>query len=476
MDKKFLLYLTIIFLLYLSLNLRIKVLDWDAISYILNAKAYAGAGEYFEWHRPPILPLLIAIGYKIFGINEIIPRILGCFFSAFTVLAIYLLGREIKNEKMGAYSAILFSITPLIINWAPRMYTAIPAIGMMALALTALFKYFKTKNNIQYYLFYIISALAFLTRYESGLILIIGTLIMWLYKQLDLRLIKGLIIFALTLSPWLYFNWINNGTPFYSMSIAFGQAEVFPPSFLNYYLKNFWLIYTPPLALLSLIPIIKYLMETKITRNSIILRKTATSTSLLLFLFFFLYYQAMVNLKDMRYILPSLLGFSLLAGEGLLIISEKVKIFNIPYLISILLFLAFPLIAPYFTSCEDYKELGNTISQLPEGNIATPTWPYITYYSDKTAKWVPSAYEQLLQETQTRGIKYILVYDRVIEPTWATADYLSQKQEFKQINKTSGCYGTAIIFEYNSEVSGELKTGGKDIINSNAFEDLKILP
>ncbi len=78
--------------------------------------------HYWEWSRRldlsyyskgPMIAYLIAAGTSLFGNNVFGVRVLAAAFSLLSSLALFKLGKEMFNEKVGAVSAILFQLVPL---------------------------------------------------------------------------------------------------------------------------------------------------------------------------------------------------------------------------------------------------------------------------------------------------------------------------------------------------------------------------
>ncbi|GAB4388503.1 MAG: glycosyltransferase family 39 protein [Thermodesulfovibrionales bacterium] len=78
--------------------------------------------HYWEWSRHldlsfyskgPLIAYLIAAGTAVFGDNELGVRALAVVLSALSSVLLYLLGRDLFDEKVGAASAVLFQAVPL---------------------------------------------------------------------------------------------------------------------------------------------------------------------------------------------------------------------------------------------------------------------------------------------------------------------------------------------------------------------------
>ncbi len=63
----------------------------------------------------PIYPFLIAIFYKVFGVHEIIGRIVSTVFAAGTAIYLYLIAKQLIGEKGALFSVALFAFAPLAV-------------------------------------------------------------------------------------------------------------------------------------------------------------------------------------------------------------------------------------------------------------------------------------------------------------------------------------------------------------------------
>lgn len=74
--------------------------------------------DYTRWdsnhiwlHKQPLFLWLIALSYKLFGINEFALRIPSAVMSALVILFIYRIGSNTCNKKVGWYGALLFTLS-----------------------------------------------------------------------------------------------------------------------------------------------------------------------------------------------------------------------------------------------------------------------------------------------------------------------------------------------------------------------------
>lgn len=73
------------------------------------------SGEFkYLTHYPPLLPILISLSYRLFGISEWATRLVTLIASAGTIVSLYLIGRTIFTEKEGIMVSLLALATPMV--------------------------------------------------------------------------------------------------------------------------------------------------------------------------------------------------------------------------------------------------------------------------------------------------------------------------------------------------------------------------
>lgn len=145
--------------------------------------------------HPPIYYWFLDIWTKVFGSSAVILRLSSVLFSLITIFFVYLIGKKIKNEKMGILAALLTGINPLFVYYSQelRMYS------MATMWLMIGFYFFiKIKNKryktIDLIIFNLMMGLAFGTFYGS------------------IFLIAALAFYFLVKKEWRLFFMTNIGT------------------------------------------------------------------------------------------------------------------------------------------------------------------------------------------------------------------------------------------------------------------------
>lgn len=66
--------------------------------------------EYCRHDQPPLFFLAVHFAFKIFGYTEVVGRMVSACLGLMSIIAIYRLGKEIKNNEVGLFAAFLTSI------------------------------------------------------------------------------------------------------------------------------------------------------------------------------------------------------------------------------------------------------------------------------------------------------------------------------------------------------------------------------
>ena len=128
LDKKFLISIILFsaIMFFISLFPINKIYLWDEAVYLSTAENLFKPDPYYSEisYRPPLLPLLIKIGSVLFDIN-IIAHILISLFFVLGIISLYLLGKEVFNEKTGFIAGIFFGTSPFLLHISTKIMTDI---------------------------------------------------------------------------------------------------------------------------------------------------------------------------------------------------------------------------------------------------------------------------------------------------------------------------------------------------------------
>ena len=198
--KKWVYFLLILFFL-VKVNLIFRYHDtrWDESVFIGMGKYIFSEGESGLWEsiRPPGLPLVFGLFWKL-GLNSIIlSELLSIFFAMGCIYFTYLIGNELYNSKIGFFSALILSVTPVFFYFSSYGFTGIPSTFM---ALVSIYFFIKKR----YFICGVFSAAALLFRFPQGLLLPI--FLFWLYIKNKNKIVSFILGWSSLVIPFFIFN------------------------------------------------------------------------------------------------------------------------------------------------------------------------------------------------------------------------------------------------------------------------------
>ncbi|MCA9408850.1 MAG: glycosyltransferase family 39 protein [Candidatus Omnitrophica bacterium] len=167
-------------------------------------------GYFFHplFKHPPVFSLLIALSFKLFGINENAAAYIPILFSILMIPLIFLLGRMIFNAKIGLIAALILTFDPINIICSQKIWMESTLSFFILLSVTFFAYAIKSKKDIFFLLSGIGCGLAALTKYPS----ILTTFAFILYAMAVQRglLKKPMFLLSLVLPiilmiPWFLF-------------------------------------------------------------------------------------------------------------------------------------------------------------------------------------------------------------------------------------------------------------------------------
>jgi 4-amino-4-deoxy-L-arabinose transferase-like glycosyltransferase len=139
---------------------------WDASVYQAMARYIGSGGLYGTWElfRPPFWPLILSI---FSGFNPItlewIAKLITLLASLGIIYLVYKIGEKMK-PWVGVVASVLISISAPFLTFSVVPMTEIPSLFLITLAI-----YFFIENK--YFLAGLVSGLACITRFPTGLII-----------------------------------------------------------------------------------------------------------------------------------------------------------------------------------------------------------------------------------------------------------------------------------------------------------------
>lgn len=183
---------------------------------------YNGENRY---DKPILFYWMMAVSYKIFGINEFSARFPSAITAFLLVLSLFLFLRHLQNEKIAMYASISLTLSIYFLIYSHAAVTDMAltlfiSLSLMSFYLSVTVKGLTEKINWYTYGFYLFSALAFLTKGLIGIVFPFGVAIFYLLSTEGLKGIRrafslrGGILFLIVSMPWYGAQFLINGQEF----------------------------------------------------------------------------------------------------------------------------------------------------------------------------------------------------------------------------------------------------------------------
>ncbi|MFX1519939.1 MAG: ArnT family glycosyltransferase [Promethearchaeota archaeon] len=166
--------------------------------------------------KPPLIFWLMAVSYKIFGVNEFAVRFIPAVFGVFSVLLIYLLAKQFFEKKVALLSSLLLSLCQFHVKYSRQGMLDVPLTFFILLTLFLFIKGFNSKSASPtfFILAGISQGLGILTKWHAAIFPTI-TIILFicLQKKWNVLFSKklGIYLISVVLSalPWLVYMYMS---------------------------------------------------------------------------------------------------------------------------------------------------------------------------------------------------------------------------------------------------------------------------
>ncbi len=267
-------------------------------------------GEYW-YDKPPMYYWLVVVAFKLFGINEFAARFPSALLAVICVMMVYVSVSKLFSERVGMASGLILATSIEYFYLGKAAVTDIT----LTLFLTASLLCFLQKR---YYLFYIFSALATLTKgpigflFPGAIILIWMTLTRRLSELKHMKIPLGVIVWAVIAMPWYLAMYQLHGADFVNGFIGVNNIARFTTA--EHAKTSGWYFFIPVL-ILGFFPWTALMFQTIKTSLK---AKNRKEYSTLLFLniwaaFIFLFF-SISSTKLLTYILPVYPPLAILVG------------------------------------------------------------------------------------------------------------------------------------------------------------------
>jgi 4-amino-4-deoxy-L-arabinose transferase-like glycosyltransferase len=167
---------------------------------------YANNIRYLE--KAPLMYWLIALSYKVFGVNEFAARLPIALATLALIFVTFYVGKYLFDERAGFYAGLIIATCVGIYLFTRVLWPDVMLTLLLELAFYSFLRAMENKNSRWAYGIYFFGALAVLTKGLIGavfpaIIIIVYLLISGqLRRLLELHLVTGTLLFFVVAAPW----------------------------------------------------------------------------------------------------------------------------------------------------------------------------------------------------------------------------------------------------------------------------------
>ena len=166
--------------------------------------------------KPPLVFWLMAISYKIFGLNEFAVRFFPAVFGIFSVILTYLLAKQFFEKKVALFSSLLLSICQFHVKYSRQGMLDVPLAFFALLTLFLFIKGYnsKTASSIFFILAGISQGLGILTKWHAAIFPTLAIILfICLQKRWEFLFSRNILFYfisvALSTLPWLVYMYMS---------------------------------------------------------------------------------------------------------------------------------------------------------------------------------------------------------------------------------------------------------------------------
>lgn len=161
--------------------------------------AYQGSEPFSS--APPLFSYAVFASFKIFGISDLSARLVSILSEVIAVLGVYVLAKELYNEKTACIAAIIFIFVPWNILWFGRAQTDPMMVALMTLAVALYVRAYR--NNKSMLPFGVILGLGVFTKQPA--LAVLPLVLLWSYFQgiKKKQIINAILCFFVGMLPLL---------------------------------------------------------------------------------------------------------------------------------------------------------------------------------------------------------------------------------------------------------------------------------
>lgn len=434
---------------------------WDEAVYMGLAENLYYHGAYAfntgdqEKFRPPLYPATLASLFLLTGPSETAAIILNIILAIMTAIILYYLSEELYHDrKISIAAPALLLASQQYIFWTSKILTETLAVFLVTLSLFAYIKISKSKTHAIPPVFGLILALAFLARYP--LIILPAYFCLFTLATKGFRAqaskisaahklksipLEAIIVFLITLSPWIHHSIATYGNPLGAALENIHQVnDLYPSDPKTYYIFNFFTYY-PLLGPLLIAGIIL-----SFRKNSINKKEDMFIIGWLAVILLYLTFG--VGQKYMRFLLIALPCMAIISARALSYISGKLTKRHSALLMSLaILSICIVSSADGITTAiadkknnialreaGEYMRIHSSINET----IMSENYPLFYYYTKHKVIQYPEKPEQIVKLIKAYNISYIVLDNFIEYPKYAYALFDNNPAFIKEFEKKEG--------------------------------------
>lgn len=206
---------------------------------------WGGNGPGYVEMEFPLLPFMIALAYKAFGIHDWVAIVIPFLSGIGLVVCTYLLARLVANSVVAVFAGIIVAVSPALIPLTTELWPDPPMVFLASLSMFELIKWTKSDSWVDLIVGAISASLAILLKLTALYILVpIFFLYIHKYRRLWWTKLQGWILLLIVVGPpvlwyWhsytLYRDYHNTFGILTGGYMKFGTLEIlFSPSFYSH--------------------------------------------------------------------------------------------------------------------------------------------------------------------------------------------------------------------------------------------------
>jgi 4-amino-4-deoxy-L-arabinose transferase-like glycosyltransferase len=321
-----------------------------------------GQANYYLSH-PPLVPLLLFLSFKLFGVNEWSARLVSIIFSLIGLLFFYLLMEYISNKRIALFSSMFMCFMPMFSYYGRIVNYESVTLGLSLVFLYGFTKYIHTRGK-SFLLIAIISAILGALSDWAFYLIILTPLIYIKGRIKNIRLFLGiaLMVFAIGVGFILISNYLATLSLKTQLHPFFHRCQykefLFNPKFYQILTIRFLTNFTPLASLFLLIWLFRILNNRSLLNKD----ENLLASSLLIFgiiLLFIVPQATYIHDWALQYLVPAIALISSLA------IMKFKKIYQYLFILLFIIYSLYNLTVKHglFRNYEPY-EAGRLVCEL----------------------------------------------------------------------------------------------------------------